>query len=130
MAVTRMHIDPNIGIPDLVHRLSDDSKRLMKDEIRLGKLELADDARRAGHAAMWLVMAFGVAVVAMVSLTIMLVTLIGRVAAGHMWVGAVSIGALEVIVALVLIKRGKAEFGEPSYSLEQTRMGIADAIKG
>lgn len=130
MAVTRMHVDPDIGIPDLIHRLSDDSKRLMKDEIRLGKLELADDATRAGHAAMWLAMAFGVGVVAMVSLTLMLVTLIGRVAAGHMWVGALITGAVEVMVAMVLIKRGKATFGEPSYSMEQTRMGMVDAIKG
>jgi uncharacterized membrane protein YqjE len=130
MAVTRMHIDPDIGIPDLIHRLSDDSKRLMKDEIRLGKLELADDAKRAGHAGMWLAMAFGVAVVAMVSLTIMLVTLIGRLAAGHMWVGAIATGAVEVVVALVLIKRGKAVFAEPSYSLEQTRKGMVEAVKG
>ena len=129
MAVARMHIDPEVGIPDLVHRLSDDSKRLIKDEVRLGKLELADDVRRAGHGSLLLVAAFGVGVLALVSFTIMLVALVGRVAAGHMWVGALIVGVLEAVLGVMMIKRGKTVFGEPSYSLEQTRAGLND-IKG
>jgi hypothetical protein len=123
-----MHIDPDVGIPDLVHRLADDSKRLVKDEIRLGKLELADDVRRAGHGSLWLVASFGVGVLAMVSLTIMLIALVGRLSAGHMWAGALLIGAIEVVAGMMLVKRGKGAFGEPSYSLEQTREGLADIM--
>lgn len=129
MAVARMHIDPDVGIPDLVHRLADDSKRLMKDEVRLGKLELADDVRRAGKGSLWLVASFGVGILAMVSLTIMLIALVGRLSAGHMWVGALIIGVIEVVAGVMLVKRGQSAFGEPSYSLEQTREGLAD-IKG
>jgi uncharacterized membrane protein YqjE len=124
-----MPIDPDIGIPDLIHRLSDDSKRLLKDEVRLGKLELADDAKHAGKGAMWLGVAFGVAVVAMVCFTIMSITVIGRIAAGHMWIGALITGAVELVVGAVLIKRGRVAFTEPSYSLEQTRDSIADTAQ-
>ena len=129
MAVTRMHIDPDVGIPDLVRSLKDDSKRLVQDEIRLGKLELHDDVRRAGRGSLWLGAAFAVGLVTLVLGTFALATLIGRIAAGHMWIGALIVGVLEVIIGIALIKHGRAVFGEPSYTLEETRKGLAE-IKG
>src|SRR3954468_2813381 len=121
MAANRMPVDPDVGIPDLVHRLGDDSKRLLMDEVQLAKLEVREDLKRTGKGVMWLGVAFGVGVVAMVFFTLTLATLIGRLAAGHMWVGALVTGVLELVVALVLIKRGGTAFTKPSYSLEQTR---------
>ena len=44
---------------------------------------------------------FGIGVVMLVALTIFLATLIGRIAAGHMWVGALVTGVGEA-VAVVL----------------------------
>lgn len=129
MAVTRMHIDPDIGIPDLVRSLKDDSKRLMQDEIRLGKLELHDDVHRAGRGSLWLGAAFAVGLVALVLGTVAVATLIGRLVAGHMWVGALVVGVIEVIVGIALVKHGRAVFSKPSYSLEETRKGLAE-IKG
>jgi putative superfamily III holin-X len=126
MGVNRMPVDPDAGIPDLIHRLGDDSKRLMGDEVRLAKLEVKDNVKRGGKGVMWLGMAFGVGVVAMVFFTLMLATLIGRIAAGHMWVGAIVTGVVEVVVAAVLVKRGLAAFTEPSYALEQTRESLKD----
>ncbi|HEY4219544.1 MAG TPA: phage holin family protein [Gemmatimonadaceae bacterium] len=124
MAATRMHIDPDIGIPDLVRSLKDDSTRLVRDEIRLGKLELHDDVKRAGHGSLWLGASFAVGIVTLVLGTFAIATLIGRLAAGHMWVGAVVVGVVELALGIVLIKRGRTVFGEPSYSLEQTRAGL------
>ena len=121
MAVQRMPVDPDTGIPDLISRLGDDSKRLVMDEVHLAKLELREGLSRAGSGALRLGIAFGVGVVAMVAFTLLLATLIGRLVAGHMWVGALITGAVEVLVALWLIKRGLAAFKEPSYTLEQTR---------
>lgn len=121
MAVQRMPVDPDTGIPDLISRLGDDSKRLVMDEVHLAKLELREGLSRAGSGALRLGVAFGVGVVAMVAFTLLLATLIGRLVSGHMWVGALITGAVEVLVALWLIKRGLAAFREPSYSLEQTR---------
>src|SRR4051812_38854996 len=48
MGAQRIPVDPDTGIPDLIHRLGDDSKRLMTDEVRLAKLETKDSLTRAG----------------------------------------------------------------------------------
>jgi hypothetical protein len=116
-----MPVDPDTGIPDLISRLGDDSKRLVMDEVHLAKLELREGLSRAGSGALRLSIAFGVGVVAMVAFTLLLATLIGRLVSGHMWVGALITGAFEGLVGLWLIKRGLGAFKEPSYSLEQTR---------
>ena len=124
-----MHVDPDAGIPDLIRRLSDDGKRLVADEIRLAKIETKENVKRAGRGGIRLALAFGVGVVALVGLTLLLVTLIGRLASVHMWVGAIVTGILELVVGAVLIKKGLGDFAEPSYTLEQTRAGLS-AIKG
>jgi hypothetical protein len=123
-----MPVDPDVGIPDLIHRLTDDSKRLLSDEVRLAKLELRESLHQAGRGAMWLGVGFGIGVVALVAFTLFLVTLIGRIAAGHMWVGALVTGVLEIGVALVLFKRAKRSFGEPSYTLSETRHALTDTV--
>jgi hypothetical protein len=125
MAVTRFPVDPDAGIPDLIHRLTDDSKRLVTDEVRLAKLEITESVHVAGKGAMWLGIAFGAGVVALVAATLLVATLIGRAVAGHMWVGALVTGLVELPLAGYLIKRGLATFKEPSYSLEQTREAIS-----
>jgi hypothetical protein len=123
---TQIRIDPDTGIPDLVRRLTDDSKRLVSDEVRLAKLEIGENLHAGARGALWLTLAFGVGVVGMVGMTIFLATLIGRAASGHMWIGALVTGALELGVALFLIKKGVGAFGGPSYSLEQTRESLKD----
>jgi uncharacterized membrane protein YqjE len=128
MGVQRMAVDPNTGIPDLISRLGEDSKRLMRDEVQLAKLELRDSMKRSTRGAMWMGVSFGVGVVALVALTLLVATLIGRLAAGHMWVGALFTGVVELVVAVVLIRRGVGTLGEPSYSLEQTRKSITNSF--
>lgn len=125
MGAQRMPIDPDTGIPDLIHRLGDDSKRLLADEVRLAKLEMKENVARAGRGVVWLGVAFGVGVVAMVAMTLFLATLIGRLASGHMWVGAIVTGVVELAVAVMLVKKGLAAYTAPSYSLEQTRATLA-----
>ena len=128
VAINRMPIDPDVGIPDLIHRLTDDSKRLLNNEVRLAKLELRDAVHQAGRGAMWLGVGFGVGVVALVAFTLFLVTLIGRIAAGHVWIGAVVTGVLELGVALTLFRRGKRAFTEPSYTLPETRQALTGTV--
>lgn len=126
MAVDRTLVDPDHGIPDLIHRLRDDSKRLLTGELRLAKLEVHDGIRQGGKDLLWLVWAFGAGVVALVALTLVLVTLIGRFASGHMWIGALVVGVIEVGVGVLLMKRGAAALKEPSYSLVETRESLKD----
>lgn len=128
MGVQRMVADPDTGIPDLISRLGDDSKRLARDELQLAKLELRESMHRGARGGMWLGAAFGAGVIALAALTLLAVTLIGRLAAGHMWIGALVTGVIELIVAMVLVKRGVAAVREPSYSLEQTRKAITNSF--
>jgi hypothetical protein len=106
MAVQLMPTDPNLGIPDLISRLKDDSKRLVADEVRLAKLELHESVQQGGTGAMYLAIAFGVAVIAAVMVTLLFVTLVGRAANGHMWIGALLTGIVELVVGVWLMKRG------------------------
>ena len=94
MAIERIPTDPDAGIPDLFRQLGDDSKRLVADEVRLAKLEMKESVQRAGRGAVQLAVAFGIGVVMLVAVTLSLATLIGRLAAGHMWVGALVTGLL------------------------------------
>jgi hypothetical protein len=127
---TPIRVDPDAGIPDLVRRLTDDGKRLVADEMRLAKIETKENVKNAGRGGIRLAIAFGIGVVAMVALTLVLITLIGRIANGHMWVGAIVTGIVETIVAFVLIKKGMHAFGEPSYTLAETRAALSTIKNG
>jgi len=118
--------DPETGIPDLIRRLTDDSKRLVTDEVSLAKIEAKESLHKATRGALWMSVALGVSVIAMVALTVFLVTLIGRIANGHMWVGALITGVIELAIGAWLLKRGLTTYAEPSYSLEQTRHALKD----
>ena len=121
MASNRIQVEPDVGIPDLIKQLGEDSKRLVQDEVTLAKLELNESVRRAGKGAMWLGIAFGVGVVMLVALTLFLTTVIGAAVNHHYWVGALVTGIIELAAAIILIKRGSTELRTPSYSLEETR---------
>lgn len=117
----RVESTADAGIPNLVRQLGNDSRRLLSDEVLLARLELKGSVRRVGEGGMWLATAFGVGVVALVAVTVFLATLIGRVAGGHMWVGAVVTGLVELGVAALIVQRGLTTFRAPSYTLAQTR---------
>ena len=129
MEAHRVPVDPNAGIPDLIRDLADDSKRLLVDEVQLAKLETKESVRRASKGALWLALAFGIGVVTLVAATLLLVTLIGRLARGHMWVGALATAVLELGLAVYLFKRGMAAFKQPSYTLEETRGSVKDTAR-
>ena len=119
-------IDPETGIPDLIRRLSDDSKRLVTDEVQLAKLEAKDSLHRAARGGIWLGLAFGVSIIMLVALTVFVTTLIGRLANDHMWLGALITGVVELGVGFWLLKRGLTTYAKPSYTLEETRSALAD----
>ena len=126
VATERMPVDPRTGIPELITRLGDDSKRLVNNEIRLAKLEMHEHIKQSSKDFMWLAIAFGLAVVAMMALTMFVITLIGRVSSGHMWVGAIIVGVIELGIGYLSIKRGVRAFEDESYSLPMTRESLKD----
>jgi uncharacterized membrane protein YqjE len=113
--------DPNAGIPDLVKSLASDSKRLLRDEADLAKIELHESVHQGGRAAMWLVVSFGVAVIAIVAFTLFVATLIGRVVDGHMWLGAIVAAVIDLAIGRILLTRSKAAFAEPAAAVSETR---------
>jgi hypothetical protein len=117
----RLPIDPDVGIPDLVRRLADDSKRLVTDEVRLAKLETLDMVKEGGKGALWLGMAFAIGIVGIVAFTLFVATFFGRIISGHMWLGALIAAGIDLAIGIFLIVRGLKAFTEPSYTLEQTR---------
>ena len=119
-------IDPETGIPDLIRRLTDDSKRLVTDEVQLAKLEAKDSLHRAARGGLWLALAFGVSIIMLVALTVFIATLIGRIANDHMWIGALVTGVVELALGFWMLKRGLSTYAKPSYTLEETRTSLAD----
>lgn len=117
-------LDFDPGFAPLIKQLADDSKRLLGDEVRLAKLETVESAHRAGQGAMWMAAALGVGIVALVGATLLLATLIGRVANGNYWVGALVTGAIEVVAGYWLLRKGLHEYKETPYSLPEVREGI------
>ena len=120
-----MHIDPEVGIPDLVRRLTDDSKRLAADEVRLAKLELRENIHTGARGAIWMGLAFGASVVALVALTIALIAVIGRLAENY-WAGALIVAVIELGLGYWLIRRGTASLKEPSYTFAESREALKD----
>lgn len=120
----RIPIDPDKGLNDLVRQLADDSKRLLGDEVRLAKLEAAESVHRGGRGALWIGLAFGIAVVALVAFTLFFATFFGRIANGHYWVGAMLTAAIEIAAGLWVLQRGLAAYKAAPYSLPDTRAGL------
>lgn len=123
-----MPIDPDAGIPDLIRRLADDSKRLALDEVRLAKLEVRDNVHTAARGTVRLAVAFGAAVVALTGLTIGLAALLGRLL-GNYWAGTLLVGALELGVAVLLVRRGLAKMREPSLAFPESRASLRDTAQ-
>jgi uncharacterized membrane protein YqjE len=122
-------VDPDASLGDLIGRLTDDGKRLLSDEVRLAKLESSEAAHSAARGSVWLGVAFGVATVAMVALTIFAIAAIGAGIRGHYWAGALIIGALEVALGAWLLTRGVHAFKRGSYTLGETRKELSATTK-
>jgi uncharacterized membrane protein YqjE len=120
-----MRIDPDSGIPDLVRSLADDSRRLAADEVRLAKLELNQSVHLGAAGAIRIALSLAFGIVATVALTVLLVVAVSR-ASGHYWSGALVVGALELIVGAVAVRRGVAAIRSPKYSLLASRESLKD----
>jgi len=123
---SRTRIDPETGIPDLIRRLGDDSRRLAGDEVRLAKLELHQSVRSGVDGSVRLALALAFGIVAAVALTVLLVAALGRILNDHYWAGAVIIGALQLVGGFLLLRRGMTAVKTPSYSLQASRESLKD----
>jgi protein-S-isoprenylcysteine O-methyltransferase Ste14 len=117
-------IAEDAGVAQLVGRLTDDSKRLVSDEIRLAKLEVHEGIHAGTRGAMWLAVALGAAVVMLTALTVLMSVLLGR-AFGNLWAGTLVTGVLELAAGALMLRHGIALYRRPPYSLPETRETLA-----
>jgi uncharacterized membrane protein YqjE len=94
--------------------------------VRLAKIELRESVQTGVRGSLWLGLALGVGVVALVALTVLLIAVLGLVFNGNYWAGALVVGVLELLVGFVLVRRGTTAFKEPSYTLEHSREALKD----
>ena len=121
MAERRVEIDPDATIGALVGQLKSDSARLLRAEFELAKVEMGDNIKAGAWGVLWLALAFGVGVIAMVAATIALASGIGRLANGNVWVGAIGAGLIEIGLGGWLVYLGMKTFAKPSYTLGESR---------
>ncbi len=119
-------IDPDTGIPDLVRRLGDDSRRLAGDEVRLAKLELHDSVRTSVDGSIRVALALAFGIIAAVALTVLLIVAVSAILGHNYWAGALIVGALEVIAGVLMLRRGVSTVKSPTYSLQASRESLKD----
>jgi len=120
VASTDLSIPQAAGTPasltDLVRRLSDDSRHLAGNEVRLAKLEMADKLHVASRGAALFGVAFGAGAVALSALTIgvaaALTLLVGKV-----WIGSLITGAVEILVGYFVVRGGTRTFTSLSHAV-------------
>ena len=122
-------LDFDPGFAPLIKQLTDDSRKLVGDELRLAKLETIDSVHRAGRGALWIAAALGAGIVALVGATLLLTTIIGQLVEGNYWLGALVTAVIELVAGYWLLKKGLREYTQAPYSLPETREGLK-LIKG
>ena len=120
-------IDPDAGIPDLIRRLVDDSRRLAQNEVRLAKIELRENVRDATRGGIWLGIAFGAGVVALIGVTVLLATLLGGLL-GNLWAGTLVTAVLWLGSAYLLVTRGLKQIKEQEFTLPETRQEAKETV--
>ena len=120
-------IDPDAGIPDLIRRLVDDSRRLAQDEVRLAKIELRENVHSATRGGIWLGIAFGAGIVAVVGLTVLLASLLGGLL-GNLWAGTLVTAVLWLGSAFLLVTRGLKQIKEQEFTLPETRREAKETV--
>lgn len=128
MSATTTPIDPDAGIPDLVRRLVDDSRRLVGDEVRLAKIELRENVHEATRGGIWLGIGFGAGIVMLVGLTVLLTALFGGLL-GNLWAGALVTSVLWLGSAFLLVTRGLRQIKEQPFTLPETREAAKETVQ-
>ncbi|GAC1514694.1 MAG: hypothetical protein NVS1B4_02950 [Gemmatimonadaceae bacterium] len=124
-----VQVDPDVGIPDLVRRLTDDSKRLVGDEVQLAKMEMSASVSDGARGAGWAAVAFGTGIISAVAFTVCVAALVGRLANHHYWLGALVAALVNGAFGGWLVTRGLAALSRPSYTLAETRREVAETAR-
>ncbi len=128
MATQGIRIEPEPTIGDLIGRLTDDSKRLANNEVRLARLETGESIQQAVQGGIRFALAFGIAILALVALSVLLTAVIGSVLIGKAWAGALITGALEIIVGALLLWGGTKVMKKADFTLGESRAELKTTV--
>lgn len=128
MTTQRIRIEPEPTIGELVGRLSDDSKRLARNEVRLARLEMGESLQQAVQGGIRFALAFGVAILALVALSVLLTEVIGTILIGKAWAGALITGALEMVVGGLLLWVGTKVIRKADFTLGESRAELKTTV--
>ena len=128
MATTGIRIEPEPTIGNLVGRLTDDSKRLASNEVRLARLEMGESIHHAVQGGIRFALAFGTAILALVALSVLLTAVIGSVLIGREWAGALITGALEIIGGALLLWGGMRVMKKADFTLGESRAELKTTV--
>ncbi len=125
MAMRSVEVEPDARLTELVGRLSDDSKRLVSDEVRLAKIEIRQNIKTGARGALWMGLAFGVGVIALVAFTIFLSTVLWR-AFGLLWLGVLVTAVIHLVGGFLLLRTGMARMSKETPPLEESRAELRE----
>ena len=123
-----IRIEPEPTIGDLVARLTDDSKRLVHNEVRLARLETGESIQQAMQGGIRLALAFGITILTLVALSVLLTAVIGSVLIGEAWAGALITGALEMIVGALILWGGLRVMKRADFTLGESRAELKATV--
>ncbi len=118
---TRKLVDPDATIGDLVRRLADDSRRLLRNEGRLARMEMRESVHTAARGALYLGIAFGTLVISFVALTVFMATGISRLFVVPIWTGTLITAGVLLLASALIVYGGMRILRRQSYTLEETR---------
>lgn len=119
--------EPDVGLPELISRLTEQSSTLFRQELALAKTELRQEIRRAGRAGG---LFGGAAVTGFLALMLLSFAAAWALAeVMHVAVAFLIVGAVYAIVAGVLATQGKSSAQEVDPSLPQTTASLKEDVQ-
>lgn len=109
------------GLGDLVRELADGGAALVRNEVRLAKLEASDLARSVGKGTAWVAAGGVLLLLGTLAFVIGLIVLAGdQWLRDHVWLAALVVLVLALVAAAVLARRGMALLSPANLAPDQT----------
>lgn len=116
------------SLGELVKQLTEQTTRLVRNEVRLARAEMTEKAQAYGRAGAMLAAAAGVGLLTGVALTMFLIYLL-RLAL-QLWAAALLVTVLYGVVALALFMTGKRKLDEAKSPVpEQTVESVKEDVQ-
>jgi uncharacterized membrane protein YqjE len=104
----------------LFRQLAEDATTLMREEVRLAKLEIRQEARAISADLVKVAVALGLALLGALALTAFLILVIGLLLDEAFWAGALIVGALFLLIGGVLARNAMKDLKHRSFKPEDT----------